>query len=631
VTLRGKYAVPLLLVLAAGMFIPGINWGLPSARVDSFLFGGRTPWTGKQILALAGSSQDADRGADVASHAGVDRNVPVIVNATDAERARIVRRYRLMSYQPDEWNTLKSLSEMNPRRGNFDPKLYQYGGLWVYPVGAMLKLASMLHLIDLRADVTWYLDHPEAFGRFYIVARLWSVMWAFVGVFAVYAIVRRITGGRFVPFLAGVGFCLMPVVVNMAHEAKPHLAGTVLMLLAVLAAARYAELEGRWRWIGAGALCGAALGMVLTTMPIFLILPGMVLLRKSSWGEKLRAGGGAAAVGILVYLVTNPYVPFNFIFHRAVLESNLGNSKAMYHPALTLAGIKNAASLMAAGTSPVLAIAGVVGAIALGIRAVRVRKRREPAEIRRRTTGLLLAIPALAIFGQCVLVAAGKPGEFGRFMLLPDIFLLIEAMVAIATFCWPERHAVTDGGPSRGSASPATHEFLVGWAYPPTVSPPSAGNVVGEYAHPTARVENTSKTRARAGSSCHWEWAAAISLILVTAISGISYLRAFMRDCRPITSRLAEAERLRALNPHGAETLATYADPAPYCLPPVDLFDGKVVSLAKDADPAEGVKMGEISVRAVDISAKVDGSWTGLFTATPISWADKQFDVRTRK
>ncbi len=150
-----------------------------------------------------------------------------------------------MSYQPDEWNTLKALSEMKPGRGQFDPKLYQYGGLWVYPIGAFLKLAALFHLIDLRADAAWYLDHPDAFGRFYVVARLWSVAWGLAGVLTVFSLVRRIVGAVLFPTVAALCFMLMPVVVNMAHEAKPHLAGAVLMLLAVLAAARFVELGTR--------------------------------------------------------------------------------------------------------------------------------------------------------------------------------------------------------------------------------------------------------------------------------------------------------------------------------------------------------------------------------------------------
>ena len=66
-------------------------------------------------------------------------NIPGYVDPKDQDsvnRARILRRYKLYSFQPDEMNTFRALAEMHPDAMQFDPRLYQYGGLWIYPVGA---------------------------------------------------------------------------------------------------------------------------------------------------------------------------------------------------------------------------------------------------------------------------------------------------------------------------------------------------------------------------------------------------------------------------------------------------------------------------------------------------------------
>ncbi len=200
---KDRLILPALLLIAAAIFTTGITWGLPSRRVDPFLFGSRTPWTGEQILALTQSAdeqwEDPSRGADVASGAlsgQSQRDRAVCVNSTDAQRAQIVRRYRLFTYQPDEMITLMSLAKMHPGSGDLDPRLYQYGGLWIYAVGALLKAASIARLVQLRSGpsgLAFYLDHPEAFGRFYVVARLYSAAWGLVGVWAVFRIVRLLT------------------------------------------------------------------------------------------------------------------------------------------------------------------------------------------------------------------------------------------------------------------------------------------------------------------------------------------------------------------------------------------------------------------------------------------------------
>src|SRR5687768_2769678 len=41
---RQRLALAGCIVVAAGVFLTGINWGLPSRAVDPYLFGARTPW-----------------------------------------------------------------------------------------------------------------------------------------------------------------------------------------------------------------------------------------------------------------------------------------------------------------------------------------------------------------------------------------------------------------------------------------------------------------------------------------------------------------------------------------------------------------------------------------------------------
>ena len=559
----------LLLVLA--WFLLGINWGLPSRRADAYLFGaGRQPWTGAQIMELLpGTGFDSDRGADVDDNPIDDRARPVALNKTDAQRAEIVRRYRLFSYQPDEVITMMSLSGMRPGEGKLDPRLYQYGGLWVYGVGAMLQAASILGFVELKggaAGLAYYLDHPEAFGRFYVVARLYSALWGVLGAWAVYALARRFatpTGAA----AAAACYALMPVVVNQAHEAKPHLAGLTLMLLAILAACRYAETGGRRWWVLAGASCGAAFGMVISSLIIFAILPLMTLFRRDSWARRARTAAGAAAVGALVYVLTNPYVPYNLLFNRALLQSNLGTSTAMYQVSGSANGFINGLRLVAEGTSPLLAAAGLAGAAGLLLRARRRPSDFPPVGVRHVMS--LLALPAAIVMVQFVALGAGKPGEYGRFALLPDTVLCVMAVAGI--YRLTERPA--------------------------------------------------------------WRGVALAGLIAATGVFGVAYTARFIADAAGQTSRLALAERLDELGP---VPLAVTAEPAPYCLPPVNLFDRPIELLPRGTSMPDGG--GAVVVRAVDDlpqSAPPEGyrRWESpeppvlRLAPSRISWAAKPFEV----
>ncbi|MCH7994178.1 MAG: glycosyltransferase family 39 protein, partial [Planctomycetes bacterium] len=393
-----------ILLLFAVVSTVGITWGLPSRRIDHYLFADGAPWSGEKIYRLAHADEKfgGDRGADVdADPIQKNADQPVLLTGTDEDIAKIYLRYRLYTHQPDEMITMMALAGMRPSRLDFDPKLYQYGGLFIYPVGALIRLCGYAGLIDVRGDVVFYLDNPDEFGKFYVVARAYSAMWGLVGVVVVFAIARRLKDAKS-GLLAALLFTLMPVVVCMAHEGKPHLPGAVLMLAAVLFAMRHlsahatasalpraagfsprdgsdargaADVSPRRQepsvqrdWWLMCVCCGAALGMVLSSWPIFVLIPlvawldergrgiharkhlpfshaGSTALGDASRDEKLHESKpatyirwssmmtrttGGAAVGLFVYLVANPYILINAVSNRGLLASNFGNSLAMY-------------------------------------------------------------------------------------------------------------------------------------------------------------------------------------------------------------------------------------------------------------------------------------------------------------
>lgn len=567
--------------IAAVVFFTGIGWGLPSRTADRYLFGTVRPWSGEEILQLAGDrTADPSRGADVALHPIADRTHTVILNETDRQRAEIVRRYRLYTYQPDEASTLMSLAGMNPRAGNFDPKLYQYGGLYIYPVGAALKLASLSGLIDLKSNVAYYLDHPDAFGRFYVVARITVALWGIAGVWVVFGLTKRLTHGMIFPALAGLGYVFMPVVVNMSHEAKPHLPGAVLMLLTVGVAEAYVR-TGHRKWaILAGAVAGAAMGMVISSLLAFGILPVMTLLRRQTWRQRILLTLLAVGTGIAVYFLTNPYVAINLVRNRAVLRSNLGNTTNMYHVGGWIGGLQNGFSLLAEGASPGVLVGGWIALTAwvVGYRNFRIRSTGINAEPNEggRTILLLLAVPAGLQCIQFMALAAGKPGEYGRFAIFLDVTLWMATMAGLARLANGFRH----------------HRIAV---------------------------------------------IAGAALVGSIGIFGGRYLAGFVRDCRPLTSRLIAAAKIRADLDAGARSIALWAEPAPYSFPPVDLFKYRLLLVPPDLHIRLAESPGDLSIPRTDAPVfPIELSGPQIAAATiparsfsipAISWADRSFCI----
>lgn len=601
-------AIVLLLHVVLSCF--GVTWGLPSRDIDPYLFGDEPAWNGETVYRLAGGAEKfaPGRGADVDVDPLDRANAePLLLTGTAEDIARIYLRYRLYTYQPDEMITMMALAGMRPGRLELDPRLYQYGGLFIYPVGALIGLGGVLGLIDVRADVTYYLDHPDEFGKFYVVARGYAAAWGLLGVLVVFAIARRLGGAR-AAGLAALLFVLLPVVVCMAHEGKPHLPGAVLMLLAVWwgmkalgPEGRMAAGEGRAAKRSAGAwwamcvCCGAAVGMVVSTWPVFVLVPVVAWLRRpgatadagfppdvrvprgsgaGSWMVKTLAGVG---VGVVVYLLTNPYLVINALTDRDLLRSNIGNSLAMYAVARIGDGLLRVVELTVEGATLPIMLLGAAGAVV--------------AVWRRSRAAVVLVVPAAVFFAQFVLIGAGKPGEYGRFGVFTDAALAIGAACAIA----PHQKA--------------------------------------------------------AGRAVRWT----ATLLLVTWVGACSggYLYNFRADAGSTNSRLRLAEAARRWLDECAQRgerarFVVAADPAPYSFPPINFARADVVIEPPNNQPmagaaqAQGVRL--VPADAPDSPAGQHNAPPESFdlrseprrrslewwpcrrlTITPISWANKPF------
>lgn len=398
---------------------PLARWGLPSSADDLYLFGGQTPWPAGRYQANAAAEARRTRpgAADTDLNPLQKRDQPVELTASEAARAEILTRYRLYSRQPDEMITFMALQRMNPRALDFDPRLYQYCGGYIYLIGAALGLSSLTGLTTLTGDIDLFLAEPERFARFYLVARAVTLLFA-AGLLAAVVRLARLAGGRTAGWIALVLVAACPVFICGALEAKPHLPSVCLQLWAILAALRYLEHRRRSDAVWMGLTAGAAFSLVLTGLAAALLWPALALACGRSGGRCARDLLLAGCVALGVYLLTNPYVPYNALFHRAALASNLANSTAMYRVGDFAAGGRRVAELLCEGVGPTVALAGLA---ALGW----LVWYRPGAAAVTGASGVAMILLGIAI-------GAGKPAEFARFLLLPGVLLGVGAAVAIA-------------------------------------------------------------------------------------------------------------------------------------------------------------------------------------------------------
>jgi hypothetical protein len=428
-------------------------------------------------------------------------------------------------------------------------------------------------LIDVRGDVAWYLDHPDAFGRVYLVSRAYAAAWGALGVAVVWMIARRLSGRR-AAILASLLFTMLPIVVCMSHEGKPHLPGAVLMLLAAWLAMRYVSSGRPADWLGMSVACGAAFGMVLSSLPIFVLVPLAEWLRRRggeggtpSWNGAIRRVVFGTCFGFVVYFLTNPYVLINLFGNRDVLRSNFGNSLAMYEVSRLGEGFLRVLELTDQGASwPVLLLGVAAAALAVA---------------RRRRDVMPLLVPAGLVFLQFVLLGAGKPAEYGRFGVFVDSVLAIAAACLLVGGMHPSGSDAAPPGRRQRRVRLLRYALVAG--------------VVGWVGH--------------GGGRCLGDFLAE------TGSADLS--------TRTVTSRLIE----------DVPAIGVLAEPAPYSCPPLAFADRTVRLYASlddwldDPTPVLVTAHDGPSWTGPRLPEPADAQWMDLVPSvgSPISWANKTF------
>lgn len=542
-------------------------WGLPGRADDDLLFGGQPAWTAAEFGADAAlrALRDRQAGADTDANPIASREEIIDLTPDHAARAAILLRYRLYSHQPDEMITFRALQRMKPRQGDFDPKLYQYGGAYIYGVGAAIGAASLAGAATLTRDLGHYLDHPADFARFYLIARLLSAAFAVVGLVACQRIAAR-SGGAAAGWLAMLLVGLSPVFLCGAVEAKPHIPSVCMTLLAIERGLAFLDRRSTRNAVLLGCCAGLAAGLVLTGFAALLIIPAVWLAARPDRRRNLRPLLLAGAVALAIYAATNPYVLINAVAHPESLRSNLGNSTAMYTIARLGEGALRVGELLWESLGGWMLLVGVGGWTLLvgpagrgnlgglgrrgghagsddgtGSNASGGRDRgvggrggscgdggaRSGRASRARM--LVLGIPAAAMLLLCAAIGAGKPAEFARFLALPAAVFAIGAAVLL-------------------------------------------------------------------GRLCRWKTgcAATVASLAVWLIGIRHYPAAFIRDGWGADStRRRAAEWLSANVPAGA-AIGVFQEPAPYSIPPLDFADRSVL-LLPDQPPAEASMSSEPS------------------------------------
>jgi len=348
-------AVPAIILLL--LTLRGFTWGLPSPERNALYFTDgfapeRVPQLGADDLARAWDLYPV-------SLPGASRLGQYPRSAFNP----------LRSYHPDEYVILKSLARMSPGRGDFFPGFFSWPAAYIYGVGAVLGVAHLAGLAELRRDLAFYYAHPEAMARLYLLGRGVTLLFA-LGCVVVLGAAAQQLYARAAGFIAATALAVAPAFVANARYMTADISMLFWVCLAFYGAVRIAAETGSGRLRRWYILAGAAVGLAGATryqgaLAAFGIMTAHILARvparpqRGDAGERglrcLLHGLGdlllAGAVSVAVFLALNPYILCRFgEFREALLKEAASTAGASWPTVLVIypwAGLSGPLALLA--------------------------------------------------------------------------------------------------------------------------------------------------------------------------------------------------------------------------------------------------------------------------------------------
>lgn len=302
---------------------------------------------------------------------------------------RWMMRFKLYSVEPDDVVNIMALARVRPGELKLDPGFYQYGGAYLYPLGAWYAVLSTIGVIE-AGSLDAMLAAPDRMDGVYVYGRLFVLIGFALSAFVLWRVLNLVAA----PEVALIGLAIYltcPATIMFSQVLKPHwyaLLWTNLAMLGVTA------LFARRRWsaaamTGTGIAIGLAVGSA-TTFGLFSLLVWAALAVAVARGiANWKTLVWVPLAAFAAFAVTNPYVLLNY---SAAAEERATAWREWFSLALSpkLVGLFVYNSLL-----PALGVA--LAAVLLGAAVLRAARPAQKGE-RWFATGILVTVVVLSVF-----------------------------------------------------------------------------------------------------------------------------------------------------------------------------------------------------------------------------------------
>ncbi|MCB4790792.1 MAG: glycosyltransferase family 39 protein [Elusimicrobia bacterium] len=314
-----------ILVLSLVLNLTGIKWGIPSNKNIDLIM--ETQGRTGDFYRLMKSTRDEvykysegspigrykEAGMNYSSPLYRSLNVPhdknLLIPQADNFKANIMRPFFLRSFSGDEQMTIAALGTMHPKSLDFNPRLFQYGGVYIYGMGASLALAHIARLVTINPDITFYFKNPDEMGKIFAFSRSLNALFVLLTVIVLFLISIKYYNLN-VAISAALLYILNPSVIFQAHILKPYILAALFSSLTIYYSLCILNDNSKpvYYWLS-GLFTGLTIG---TLVPYGIIIAAPIFAHFLSARKFNRNLIILIIFPFIVLLLTNPYWVLKF-------------------------------------------------------------------------------------------------------------------------------------------------------------------------------------------------------------------------------------------------------------------------------------------------------------------------------
>lgn len=237
---------------------------------------------------------------------------------------RWIMRFKIYSIEMDEVYNIMALSRIKPQELKFDPHYYQYGGAFIYPLGAFYFALQKLGVIYVT-NLDGLLANPQIMDDIYIYGRAFVLFFFTLSALFLYKTFRLFVDERYALLAISI-YLFAPSSIMFSQVLKPHWYALFFTNLAIYKIAKiYANKSyDRLDLLIISGSIGLAFGSAQTfytfTIAAWFALLVLVLKRVISFKVLFIV----PIVAFIFFTISNPYVFLNYEAFRLEREAQNG-------------------------------------------------------------------------------------------------------------------------------------------------------------------------------------------------------------------------------------------------------------------------------------------------------------------